>query len=258
MLRKIWDPLSGECLQTLPHERIVRSVAFGPGAKPGLVATGGSDKKLRIFDLDNVSGAANGAGPTDASADPSTADKAVPSYEIGAGIHQGSVQAVVWGPDANMIVTGAEDKTLRWWDLRTPDKPVASYEVDGTLGSCELNMLSGDSPSDALLTVAGGKTAYFFSATTPGELRVSHKMPHDIASVAVHSKEKKFVVGGRSEQWVRVYDLDSCAELNVFKGHHGPVWSTAFAPDGKLCATGSEDGTIKLWKFTSEAYGLWR
>lgn len=48
------------------------------------------------------------------------------------------------------------------------------------------------------------------------------------------------------------------APLDIHKGHHGPVWSLAYAPDTKLYATASEDGTIKLWKNCDEPYSLWR
>jgi serine/threonine protein kinase len=33
----------------------------------------------------------------------------------------------------------------------------------------------------------------------------------------------------------------------VLEGHTGPIWSAAFAPDGKSAATASDDGTIRIW-----------
>lgn len=108
------------------------------------------------------------------------------------------------------------------------------------------------------LSVAAGKSAYFFSGIQPGQLLKKVTTPESIAAVALHVGQRKFVTGGADDTWVRLFDLDDEIELDVQKGHHGPVWTVSFAPDGKLYATGSEDGTVKLWKFCSEPYGLWR
>ncbi|KAK4921222.1 hypothetical protein LTR66_016686 [Elasticomyces elasticus] len=86
-------------------------------------------------------------------------------------------------------------------------------------------------------------------------------MQHDVASVAFNGdvgSGGRYVTGGSGDTWVRVWDYETEQELETGKGHHGPVWTVSFSPDGKLYATGSEDGTIKLWKFTAGPYGLWR
>jgi tRNA A-37 threonylcarbamoyl transferase component Bud32 len=33
----------------------------------------------------------------------------------------------------------------------------------------------------------------------------------------------------------------------TLRGHDGPVWSVAFAPDGRVLATGSDDATLRFW-----------
>ena len=46
---KLWDTYSGDCLQSFPHNHIVRSVALSPSSS--YLLTGGQEKKVRMFDL---------------------------------------------------------------------------------------------------------------------------------------------------------------------------------------------------------------
>lgn len=257
---KVWDTHTGECLHTLHHDHIVRAVAFPNIPRPQVLATGGQEKKLRVFDLSRAS--SNTSSPTSPDGMSNGNARSIPSYEIGPGVYNGTIKSIVWGTDLNILVTASDDKKIRWWDLRSRS-PIRDYDVDGIVGSCELNALSdsgggGGGGRRPVLSVAAGKSAYFFDAAEPGRLIKSIKTPYEIASVALHSGQRRFVTGANGDTWVRVYDFEDERQLDVHKGHHGSVWSVSFSPDGELYATGSEDGTIKLWKFCAQPYGLWR
>ena len=248
---KVWDTFTGETLHTLQHNHIVRAVAFPPQERPRVLATGGMEKKLRIYDLSRVS-----QGDTGAATNGTNGADTTPSYEIGAGEHQAAIKSIIWSRDPNIMTTAADDKKIRWWDLRTRSS-IASHDIEGLPGSCELNLGGGNNP-EGVVSVAAGKNIYIFDGGRPGQLFKHIRTDREVASVAVNGEASRFVTGSPSDTWVHVWDLDSEQELETGKGHHGPVWTTGFSPDGKLYATGSEDGTVKLWKFTSGAYGLWR
>ena len=156
---KIWDTHTGELLCTLQHNHIVRAVSYPPDSSD-LLATGGMEKKLRIFDLTGVK--PNETGDVVAQTIPAS-----DGFEIGNDVHTASIKFIVWTRDPNILITASQN-VLRWFDLRTREV-VKQEELDGEIGSCELCGLAPElmSPKDIgqglpIPSVAAGKFVYFW------------------------------------------------------------------------------------------------
>ncbi|GAA6058312.1 hypothetical protein JCM3770_003734 [Rhodotorula araucariae] len=262
---KVWDTHSGACLVTLPHSHIVRTADLSSTSSAALLApssptpssprspaplpsqlrllTGGHEKRLRLWDLSRA--------PRDGSE--ADAQDGVDEFRVPGGgtAHAGTVKKVLWDEERQGAVSMGEDRVLRWWDLRTlaqthemsfGDQPITSLErsVDGEL-----------------LCVTAGKEVTFLSLESRLPY-LSHTLAYTPSSASLHPSRTTFVTGCTADEWVRVHDAETGRESEVGKGHHGPVHCVAYAPDGECYASGSEDGTIRLWQTTPKTYGLWR
>lgn len=224
---KVWDTYKGTAMHTYAHNHIVRSVDFNAAATQ--ILTGGQEKKVRVFDLRSEDAVCELAG------------------------HTGNIRSVVWDKrkeaGGHIVLSAGDDKIVRFWDLRA-QKEVATWQAKDQAAITSLEMAEG------YITSTAGKNVYFLDPNTH-ETAKCVETAYDVSAVSLNPQRTRFVTGGSSELWVRVYDFASGEELEVYKGHHGPIHTVSYSPDGGLYATGSEDGTVRLWKAVDGPYGLW-
>lgn len=217
---RVWDTHTGELLYILQHDHIVRAIAY-PFDNSGMIATGGFEKKLRIFDLQEqkptTTPGVNGADPT---VTPVTIPTSM-AFEIGEGTHTQPIKFIAWAIDPNVLITASGD-TLRWFDLPTR-RCIRAERLDAEIKSCELVSLAArySSPTDIggglpVLAVAAGKTVYFWGGERADIELKRMTLPHGIASVGLDLRGKKFVAGEEPGTWAHVYRWEDASEIGMF------------------------------------------
>lgn len=215
---KLWDALTGLEKATLQHKHIVRTCCFSPSS--GKLATGGHEKLLRLFEVERPD--------------------AAPAELTGA---NNPIKAAVFvGAGDGLLVTSISDTPgLLVWDARE-GKVVRTLTTDGPVTSVDLTH-----DGRWLTTTDNKNTVRIWDTSNLGNPAKQFVVSHPVEAASYCPLKNRFAAGGE-DMWVHLHNADTGAELEINKGHHGPVHTVRFGPEGKEYASGSEDGTIRLWQ----------
>ena len=157
--------------------------------------------------------------------------------------HFDSMNALVYSPDGQRIITTADDGTIKVWDTQSGFCIVTFTEHSSGVTACEFsrkgNVLFTSSLDGSVRAWDLIRYRNFRTFTAPTRLSFS--------SVAVDPSGEIICAGSLDSFDIHIWSVQTGQLLDQLSGHEGPVASLAFAPSGDTVVSGSWDRTVRIW-----------
>ena len=267
---RLWEVKPGHARAVLSgHSAVVHGLAFT--SDRGSLLSGSEDGTLRLWDVESaqcvrvlegyptslfdVAWSPDGTQLASVGTDP-----VVTLWEVESDAprnllrgHRWFVYGVEWSPDGSLLASAGWDNTIRLWEPAT--------------GACVQTLRDLDHPDTLFNGVAwspGGERlacgtilqgVLVWDGTARLQRWGSRQLPTWIRRVA-WSPDGTRVVGGGDDGHIYVWEASDGTPLPRLGGHHGPIMSVAFSPDGSRLATSSglgDSGELMVWDARSGA-----
>lgn len=166
------------------------------------------------------------------------------SYVLKQQGHLYGLKAVDFSPDGQHIVTGGEDSKVKLWNA--------------TSGFCFITFTEHIAPVTGVRFVGKGNGKAVISCSLDGTVRAHDLLryknfrtmttpsPVQFTCLAADPSGEVVCAGAMDPFSIYVWSLQTGRLLDILAGHEGPIACLEFS-SGSTLASGSWDGTLKLW-----------
>ncbi len=248
------------------HTGSVRSVCYSPDGKT--IATGSSDKTVRLWDVDTgqhlqtLTGHTRSVNSVCYSPDGETiatasggifaineGDNTVRLWDVDTREllqtligHKSWVNSVCYSPDGETIATASSDSTVRLWDVDT-GKLLQTF-IGHKMG---VRSVCYSPDGETIATGSWDSTVRLWEADTGKYLRTLTGHTNSVRSVC-YSPDGETIATASSDKTMCLWEADTGKLLQTLTGHTNSVESVCYSPDGETIATASSDSTVRLWE----------
>lgn len=213
-------------LSMMGHTHFVKCVAFSPDGK--WIASASIDRTVKVWE------AATGK-----------------EFHTFTG-HKDAVLSLAFDPQSKLIVSGGVDKKLRVWDLLAKEE---LYSLDAEFVSIDRVAFTTDGKWIAWIRFDRETVVWDLGAGREKRvIPLNDEAFNRLIPIPWASPDGKWLATRRDDGIIRIRERASGNEKHMLKGHRGEVKYVAFSPDSKRLASGSVDGTVKLWDLTWERF----
>jgi WD40 repeat protein/predicted Ser/Thr protein kinase len=163
----------------------------------------------------------------------------------------GGCQVVGFSPDSKYIASlDSGNSNLKFWPPNGTD-PEREIKLEGTTPGKARLAFAGMSPKQEFFFAIDDAGVIHIWDADKGRLVQTIKGPEPpIRNAILSPRGEQIAVSIDRENVARLYNCATGAERQL-AGHRDFVSGLAFSPDGSILATGSIDGSIRLWNTTS-------
>jgi WD40 repeat protein/uncharacterized caspase-like protein len=244
---RFWQVTTGRCIGKIREGVRIHSIALSPDRKGEILATGGDDGAIKLWDVEKVL-----AGEYTARALPTNSNDAV--------------TALAFSRDGETLVSGSRDQSVRRWRVMSGDL-IQTFSKDAHHPGHTVAIAAVALSPDGRQIASGGGgfggdgVVIVWNVASKEEqyrLEEQHPLPTNdewISSLAFSPDGQILVAGAGSSVGscaLRVWNPKTRTELGCLplKSNAG-VYALAFSPDGKLFASAGSNEPITIRKVSA-------